>query len=74
MRATPKANTLPPDLRKHWEDAMADKFPMSQDEAIAYIQHRYNSSFVTGINKWDDGSLELNLKIVEGMNIYGNDK
>lgn len=41
IQATPKADSLPPELRKHWEDSMADKFPMNQAEAIAYIQNRY---------------------------------
>lgn len=41
IQATPKADSLPEDLRKHWEDLIADKFPLSQDEAIAYIQSRY---------------------------------
>lgn len=41
IEPTVKAQTLPDDLKKHWEDAMATKFPMTKEEAMAYIQNRY---------------------------------
>lgn len=41
IQATAKANSLPPELRKHWEDSMADKFPMTVEEAGAYIHSRW---------------------------------
>jgi hypothetical protein len=41
IKSTPKADTLPDDLRKHWEEAMADKFPISVEEALAWVQNHY---------------------------------
>jgi hypothetical protein len=41
MIATPKADTLPKDLRKEWEDLMAEKFPMTYAEAYGYAVTRY---------------------------------
>lgn len=37
IRPTAKASSLPPELRRHWEEAVAEKFPLSQDEALVYI-------------------------------------
>lgn len=41
IKPTPKAQTLPDDLKSYWEDAMAEKFPMTIEEACAYIQSHY---------------------------------
>lgn len=41
IKATAKADSLPQDLRKFWEDLMAQKFAMTLDEAIGYINTRY---------------------------------
>jgi hypothetical protein len=41
---TVKAQTLPEDLKGYWEDGMANKFPMTIEEACAYIRGHYMNS------------------------------
>lgn len=36
-----RSNSLPDDLKGHFDDLMADKFPMSRDEARQYILSQY---------------------------------
>lgn len=64
---TPKAQSLPSDLRPHFEDLMAEKFPMSQMEAMAYIQSRYGD--ICNVYQQGDG-LQIRatkeLKVPEG--------
>ena len=66
---TRKANSLPEDLRVHWEDAMAEKFPMNIEEAGAYIQSRYGDKCSVSFM---DGAISVNIvltgDIVEGQN------
>lgn len=49
---TAKTQSLPSDLRKHWEIAMAEKFPMTIQEAGAYIQSNYGDK--CGVCVYDD--------------------
>lgn len=51
MLPTAKAESLPDDLKTYWQDAMAEKFPMTQNEALAYIQNKYgdkSAAFAVG--------------------------
>lgn len=42
IQPTPKAQTLPDDLKSYWDETMAEKFPMSCEEAMAWTAKRYN--------------------------------
>lgn len=65
IQATQKADSLPPELRKHWEDAMAEKFSLSQVEAIAFIQSHYmnTQAYVNGADK-------ITVSYTERVNIH----
>ena len=59
LKETQKAKSLPEDLKKHWVDAMADKFPLSRDEAEAYIVSEYGDFASV------DGGDTLSVSIIE---------
>lgn len=55
---TVKAETLPVELKGHWEKLMAEKFPMNVEEAYAYISKRWPK-----LNKHING-IEIIVEIV----------
>lgn len=67
---TVKAQTLPDDLKSHWEEAMAEKFPMTIQEAGAWIRNNYDVSVYASQNDTLTVSYYSRVNIPTGIDPY----